>query len=120
MSRHRGALLMEAMLFAAAFMLPASSVLAGGGGVYHSVKRPATPPRSAPVPAVRAAPRPVTLAIKLPTSTQAAPESVYADVRGPEGTVRRFPLEPGRDVIQSPQLVLRPGESLTIHWRSAQ
>ena len=108
----------QGVLIAAAFLLPAPPVLAGD--VFHAAKRPAAPPRPAPVPVVRAAPRPVALVVVLSTSARAAPETVYVDLRGPDGSVRRFPLGGARDVIQSPQLVLRPGDSLTLHWRPAK
>ena len=40
----------------------------------------------------------------------------YVDLRGPNGQVQRFPVEGGRAAIQYRQVVVRPGEMLTIHW----
>ena len=108
----------QGVLIAAAFLLPAPPVLAGD--VFHAAKPQATPSRPAPVPVVRAAPRPVTLVVVLPTPARAAPETAYVDLRGPDGSVRRIRLEGARDIFQSPQLVLRPGDSLTLHWRPAK
>ena len=118
MSWRRVCSLEQGVLFAAGFLLLAPPVLAGE--VVRAAKRPTAPSRPAPVPVVRAAPRPVALVVVLSTSARAAPETVYVDLRGPDGSVRRFPLEGARDVIQSPQLVLRPGDSLTLHWRPAK
>ena len=108
----------QGVLIAAAFLLPAPPVLAGD--VFHAAKRPTAPSRPAPVPVVRAAPRPVVLVVSLRTPARAAPEPVYVDLRGPDGSLRRFPLAGARDVIQSPRLVLRPGDSLTLHWGPAK
>ena len=122
MSWHLVSFFGQGVLYAAAFLLAAPPVLAGD--VYHTAKPPTAPSRPAPVPVVRAAPRPVALVVEvvavLPTSPRAAPEPVYVDLRGPDGSVRRFLLEGARDAIQSPQLVLRPGDSLTLHWRPAK
>jgi hypothetical protein len=118
MSWHRVSFPGQGVLFAAAFLLPAPPVLAGD--VFHAAKPPTAPSRPAPVPVVRAAPRPVALVVMLPTPARAAPETVYVDLRGPDGSVRRFPLEGARNVIQPPQLALRPGDSLTLHWRPAK
>ena len=106
--------LKEAVLIAAACLPMAPRVLAGD--VYHAPRRSTTPSRPEPAPVVRVLPRPVTLAVVLPTSPQAAPEPVYVYLRGPDGSMRLFPMEGGRDAIWSPQVVLRPGESLTIRW----
>jgi hypothetical protein len=108
----------QGVLFAASFLLLAPPVLAGE--VVRAPKRPTTPSRPAPVPVVRAAPRPVALVVSLRTPARAAPEPVDVELRGPDGSVRRFVLEGAHDVIQSPQLVLRPGDSLTLRWRPAQ
>jgi hypothetical protein len=42
------------------------------------------------------------------------PAPVYVTVRGPDGELRRFPLEGGREAIQTRQIVVRPGESATL------
>jgi hypothetical protein len=118
MSWRKVSFLEVAVLFAAAFLLPATPVLAGD--VFHAAKPRPTPSEPPPVPVVRAAPRPVGLAVVLPTSARAVAEPVYVDLRGPDGTVRHFLLGGGRDAIQSPQLVLRPGELLTLRWWTAK
>jgi hypothetical protein len=57
------------------------------------------------------------------TVTQPAPRPelnpVYVAIRGPDGEVRRFPLEGGREELQSRVIVVRPGESATIHIQVA-
>jgi len=53
------------------------------------------------------APRPVT-----------APLTV--DLRGPDGQVRRFPVEGGREAIQVQSVTVRAGESVTIRWTPAK
>ena len=46
------------------------------------------------------------------------PETVT--IRGPGGDVRSFPIAPGRNVIRSRTIVLRPGEKLTLVVGTAQ
>jgi hypothetical protein len=59
---------------------------------------------------------PVTVSVAV-TPPQTAKEVVYVNLRGPDGQVRRFPVEGGREAIQSPQvIVLRPGASVTVRW----
>jgi hypothetical protein len=78
--------------------------------------RAATPPSavaSAPSPYRPAAPASVEVTvIGPPPAPEAAP--VYVNIRGPEGELRRFPLEGGREALQSRVIVVRPGESATI------
>jgi hypothetical protein len=56
---------------------------------------------------------PVSISVVMPAATQPAAEPTYVELRGPDGQVRRFPVEGGRDAIQYRQVVLRPGESVT-------
>jgi hypothetical protein len=63
----------------------------------------------------------VTLSVVMAAPSRPEPESVVANLRGPDGKVRQFPLEGGRDAIQAPpQVVLRPGESVTIRWTASK
>ena len=115
MSRRCVPILKEAALAAAALLLLGPQVIAGGGGGrYHSTSRPIT--RSEPAPAVVAqavvAPRAVSVVVML---SQAAKKPVYVNLRGPDGRVRRFLVEGGRAAIEDRQVVLRPGQSVTIH-----
>lgn len=59
---------------------------------------------------------PIELAITLPPPAPAAePAPVLVDVRGPDGSVRSYALEGGKEAIQTPRvIVLRPGESATV------
>ncbi|HZY84197.1 MAG TPA: hypothetical protein VFE78_05170 [Gemmataceae bacterium] len=58
----------------------------------------------------------VTVAVAV-TPPQTAKEIVYVNLRGPDGQVRRFPVEGGRESIQAPQvIVLRPGATVTVRW----
>jgi hypothetical protein len=52
--------------------------------------------------------------VTAPTQPAKAPGSVT--LRGPNGQVRRFSVEGGRNAIQYRQVVLRPGQSVTIQW----
>jgi hypothetical protein len=107
-----------AALVAAALLLPSAPAQAGkqstsqnwsflGGHTANHVA-------SAPVFRVAAPPVNVSVAV---TPPPAAKEVVYVNLRGPDGQVRRFPVEGDREAIQSPQvIVLRPGASVTIRW----
>jgi hypothetical protein len=78
--------------------------------------RGVTPPSavaSAPSPYRPAAPTAVEVTVTgPPPAPEAAP--VYVTIRGPDGELRRFPLEGGREALQSRVIVVRPGESATI------
>jgi hypothetical protein len=120
MSRRGISFLKKVALVAAALMLMTSQLLAGDR--VHSANRPnhsnTNPP--APVPVFRAGVQPVTISFVV-ASPQSAAEPVYVDLRGPDGQVRRFPVEGGREAIQYQQtVVLRPGGSLTIQWVAAK
>ena len=106
-----------AALVGAAFLLLVPSVLAGPGvpGVQRSITRP----KAASVRVVSSSARPaplVTLAVAVASPNQPAAEPVYVGIRGPDGQLRRFPVEGGRAAIQYRQVVLHPGDSLTIQW----
>jgi hypothetical protein len=57
---------------------------------------------------------PTAISVVVTTPPRPAKAPAYIDLRGPDGQVRRFPVEGGRDVIQYQQVVLRPGQSVTI------
>jgi hypothetical protein len=76
--------------------------------------QPATPVVASALPA----PQAVSVVVALPP--QPAKKPVYVNLRGPDGQVRRFLVEGGRAAIQYRQVVLRPGQSLSIRWVSAR
>ena len=101
--------LVMAALVLAAPELPAKS--------YRSSVRPV------PAPAAPTSSRPPatsSVAILVASPQESAPRPMYVDLRGPDGQIRRFRVEGGRAAIQSGQVVLRPGESLTILLRPAK
>jgi hypothetical protein len=49
------------------------------------------------------------------TRAARAPAPEYVSLRGPDGVVRTFPLEGGREAIVVREVTLRPGEGLTIN-----
>jgi hypothetical protein len=79
-------------------------------------------PAGSPAPAPLTAARPsgpaaaesggLTVVVKAPP--QPAPLAV--NLRGPDGTVRRFPLEGGREAIQSREVIVHAGESATFRF----
>jgi hypothetical protein len=99
----------EGVLLAAAFLLMAPPALAGGR---VTAGRPAAPPQPAPAVRVVYLPAPVSVVVTVPG--QPAKPAVYANLRGPDGQVRRFAVEGGRAAIQYQQVVLRPGQSVTV------
>jgi hypothetical protein len=99
------------VLFAAAFLLTAPEVRAG---VVHTGSGSTTRPAPAPAPATRPVPQAVTISVAVTAPAQAATEPAYTNLRGPDGLLRRFAVEGGREALSSRVVVLRPGESLTI------
>jgi hypothetical protein len=103
---------MGALLSAAALLLLSSQVRAGKQSTAPTWPPPPAHAVSAPV----APAAPVTVSVVV-TPPRAAKEVLYVNLRGPDGQVRRFPVEGGRDAIQSPQvIVLRPGATVTVRW----
>jgi hypothetical protein len=47
-------------------------------------------------------------------SVRATQKPYYVTLRGPDGQVRRFPVEGGPASIHYTQVVVRPGQSVTI------
>jgi hypothetical protein len=62
----------------------------------------------------------VSISVVVMLAPQAAMKPAQVALRGPDGQVRRFPVVGGRDAIQYRQVVLRPGQSLTIQWVAAK
>jgi hypothetical protein len=98
------------------FVVP--QVLAGDR--YHTAKPP--PPRPQPVPISVALAKPQSMAFSAVVTmpVQPAKEPIYVNLRGPDGQVSRFLVEGGRSAIQYRQVVVHPGETLTIRWVSAK
>ena len=117
MSERSGSLVKGAVLVAVTFFLPAPHVLAGASmraGDAHNAMQPSPPPQPAPV--VQVVRVPVVVAVGVTVMPQPAMGAVQVNLRGPDGQLRRFPLEGGREAIEYEQFVLRPGQSVTIRW----
>ncbi len=109
----RSSLVVKTALCVTAFLLSTSLALAGEH--VRSPKPTATSPA-----VVRTVGQPVTYSVTVkPVEPPKAP--VFVNLRGPDGKVRRFPLE-GDIVVLSPgsQVSVRPGRSLTIWWMAAK
>ena len=103
-----------ALLSAAALLLLSAPARAGKQSTAPTWPPPSNHRTTATV--VQATAAPVTVSVEV-TPPQAAKEVMYVNLRGPDGQVRRFPVEGGREAIQSPQvIVLRPGASVTVRW----
>jgi hypothetical protein len=110
MSR-RNVCTVKAALCVSAFLLLTSPILAGDR--VHSPQRPAV---SAPV--VRTVAHATTYSVNV-KSADPSKAPTMVTLRGPDGTVRRFPLE-GDVVVLSSPVVVRPGKTLTIWWVAAK
>ncbi len=108
----------EAALVAAAFLLAIPPARAGDKE--HGATRRTPSAQSAHTHVVRAAPQPAAISVVVTTPARPAQKPVYVDLLGPDGQVRRFLVEGGRAAIQFQQVVLRPGQSLTIRWLAAK
>jgi hypothetical protein len=114
------------VLVAAVSLLPPAGAVAGEhvrsnpnwSGTQNSGPSSSQP---APAPVARLVPGRVAISVVVVTQPQPLSEPVYINLRGPDGEVRRFPVEGGRSAIQSsPAVVLRPGQSVTIRWLAAR
>jgi hypothetical protein len=108
----------EAALIAAAILFMVPQVLAGDKD--HSPMPQIVHLQPAPTPVVPAPPRPAAFSVVVNMPVQPPSKPFYVDLRGPDGQVRRFPVEGGRAAIRYRQVVLQPGQSLTIHWVAAK
>jgi hypothetical protein len=121
MSRRSASLVGGAVLVAATFVLTAPQVLAGASmraGDAHNAIRPSPPPQPAPV--IQVVPVPAVVSVAVTVARQPTKGSIEVNLRGPDGQLRRFPVEGGREAIEYEQIVLRPGQSVTIRWVAAK
>ena len=118
MSWRRVPFVKGAVLALAAFLLLGSSLLAGPGvpGRIHTTSSP----QPAPATVARVTPSAMTIAIVVEPPPRPATEPLTVGLRGPDGQVRRFPVEGGREAIQVRSVTLRAGESVTIRWTPAR
>jgi len=112
MSRRDACFVKLAALVAGALLLTATPVLAGDRVHAPSQTVSRSQPRS--VPFLRPVLLPVTISLSLVDPAQAAFETPYITLRGPDGLLRRFALEGGPDEVSSRVVVLQPGQSLTV------
>ena len=103
---------LEGTVLLAAFLLTAVPVKAGDR--VKAASKSTTPSQTAPVAVASRASQPLAISVVVTTPAQPATEGVYVNLRGPDGQVRRFLVEGGREAIQYRQVVVRPGESVTI------
>ncbi len=112
-------LLMLLVVLMAALVLVVPRVEAGGmvptAGRSRYVATAASPATTTATVARR-----VTVAVAVRMPAKPAEENVEVDLRGPDGQVRRFPVEGGLTAIQYRNITLRPGEAVTIHWVPAK
>jgi hypothetical protein len=102
-----------AVLVAAALVLSAPPVL--GGDRVHSSNRQAVQSQPAPVAhRVVLSAESVALSVTLTTESEVVGEPAYVTLRGPDGQLRRFPVEGGAGAVPARIVVLRPGESVSI------
>ena len=83
---------------------------------YHRQREAAPALAARPTPPVAARPaaaEPTAVAVTV-TRLAEAP-ALYVDLRGPDGSVRRFPVEGGRAAIQTQTVTVHAGEALTLH-----
>jgi hypothetical protein len=86
----------------------------------HGPRATTSPAAPAARPPVRVqaddtTPAPVQVTITLPpTARPLAPQAGAVAIKGPDGTIRHFPVEGGRQTLESRVIVVRPGERATI------
>ena len=117
MSRHAIPFVKHAVLFSAALLITVPTALAGDR--VHA-GRQATTSQPAPAVVTKAAAQSIVLSVVATKAAQPANERAFVDLRGPDGQVRRFPVEGGPEAIEVSRLVLRPGQTLTIHLALAK
>jgi hypothetical protein len=105
-------------LLAAVLLLFVPQALAGPP--FRAASRPVVLSPLPTTPVTHLARPTAAASVVLTVPAPAAADAVYVDLRGPDGQVRRFPLEGGRAAIQVQEVVLRPGSSVTIQWAAAK
>jgi|SRR5579871_3501503 len=71
----------------------------------------------APVPPIHSMQLPRTVAVVVATPSQPPSPTMSVSVRGPDGQMRQFPVEGGTAAIHYRQVILHPGDMLTIRWK---
>jgi hypothetical protein len=94
---------------------------ASAGGMAVTSARPPAPATTIPTPRpatndLRVTSAPIVISVAVIPAVKPVGEPVYVDLRGPDGQVRRFPVVGGQNAIQSPTIVLHPGQSVNIQW----
>ena len=107
---------MEAL--AICFLLIVPAVRAGDRVL--SAPRPTIQPQATIVPADHPNKRLDFVSIAVSVATPVPTESASVELVGPDGQRRRFSVEGGRDAIVYRQVVLHPGQSVTIHWLASK
>jgi len=90
------------------------------GDRVRAPSRPTTGAQPASAPVARVPAQPVTISFVVTQPSQPAREPLSVALRGPDGQVRRFVVEGGLSAIQYRQVVLRPGQSVSIRWMAAK
>jgi hypothetical protein len=106
--------ILKGAVLIAAFLLLVPQALAGEH--VRAGKPPVIRSRPAFTAVAHAGPQPEIVSVIVTTPVQPTAAPVYVDIRGPDGQVRRFPVEGGRAAIQYRQVILHAGEMLTLHW----
>jgi hypothetical protein len=105
----------RALGVAALFLLAPGLALAGPSVRAGSTTTQVSSARSSQTVSYRGAwaPTTVSLAVAQP-SPRPAKGPLAVTLRGPDGQARRFPVEGGRSAIYYTDVVIRPGQSVTI------
>ena len=111
MSRHVFRFVKHTVLLSAALLNSTPSSVAGDR--VHAGRKVATS-QTTPAVVTTAAQQPIVLSIGTRKATETSTTKTFVDLRGPDGQIRRFPVEGGPEVIEVRRLVLRPGDSVTI------
>jgi hypothetical protein len=112
-------LVFVAALFGLALIVMSPQAQAGGTYGPPSLTRVPTTPTPAAVSAARPSFSTVTITVT-PVQVPATEEPLVVSIRGLDGSVRRFPVEGGTAAIQTEQITLRAGQSVTVQWRAAK
>jgi hypothetical protein len=100
------------------FLLMAPAAQAGDRVL--STERPAIRPQAPIVSSDHLNKRLEAISLAVSVARPVPTEAVSVELVGPDGQKRRFSVEGGRDAIVYQQVVLHPGQSVTIHWMAAK